>query len=208
METPISPEQKQKPNFFRRILKRIVPPSTKAPKRPASINRPPTSEDISPVTTDRSIRISDSGDDPVRLRFVDIMSKVSPEMDKAWRSWAGSDEDRRTYPALWRELQEFGLLATKDTLYQHEIHQLIRDRFGSNPITVYHPISMGGSVLEGKTGFMPGTTSLKVANFYAKSGREGTIIETLVIQPNDIKAIGHFSESEVIFIARQVSPVL
>jgi hypothetical protein len=131
------------------------------------------------------------------------MSKVSPEMDTAWRSWAGSDEDLRTTPELWRGLQKFGLLATKDALYQHAIHQLIQHRFGSNPITVYHPVSMGGSVLEGKTGFMPGTTSLKVANFYAKSGREGTIIEKLVIQPDDIKAIGHFSESEVIFISQQ-----
>lgn len=201
MENPVSPEQK--PNFLRKILKRIAPSSTKAPKTPASINKTPASENIAPVTTDQPIT-AEAYDDPVRLRFREIMSKVSPEMDTAWRLWAGSDEDRRTYPALWRELQKFGILATKDAQYQHELHQLIHDRFGSNPITVYHPISMGGSVLEGRTGFMPGTTSLRIAKFYARSGN--TSIETLVIQPDDIKAIGSISESEVIFIPRQATP--
>lgn len=201
MENPVPTEQK--PNFLRKIFTRIVPSSTKAPKTPASINKPPTPENIGPMTTDRSIRTSESYDDPVRLRFLDIMSKVSPEMDTAWRFWAGSDEDRRTLPELWRGLQTFGLLATKDARYQHELHQLIQDRFGTNPITVYHPISMGGSVLEGRMGFMPGTTSLSVAKFYANSGN--TSIETLVIQPDDIKAIGSFSESEVIFISQQVT---
>lgn len=199
MENPVSPEQK--PNFLRKILKRIAPSSTKAPKTPVHTNiKPPTSENIAPVTTDR-ILASESYDNPVRLRFQEIMSNVSPEMDTAWRSWAGSDEDRRAYPALWRGLQKFGLLATKDARYQHELHQLIQDRFGTKPITVYHPISMGGSVLEGRTGFMPGTTSLSVAKFYARSGN--TNIETLVIQPEDIKAIGSISESEVIFISGQ-----
>ena len=209
-EGPLAGEPAPGADLFSKIRMKVLQLVTRKTSAPTTA-RNPTSENIAPVTTDRSIKISESGDDPVLLRFLNIMSKVNTEMYKAGRRWASNDEDARTDPRRLRELQEFGLLATKDAQYQREIHQLIKDRFGSGPITVYHSILMGGSVLEGKTGFMPGTTSLKTAEFYARAGRihGNRIIETLVIQPDDIIGIGAISGfSEVIFIPRQPTSAL
>ena len=189
------PEQQQKPNFLTKAFKQILAPSTKPQKTPAHTNPKLTSESMIPVATDRSILTStDNYEDPTRLRFLAIMSKVSKDMDTAWRSWVGAGADQSG-------LQEFGRLAASDPIYQDGIKKLILDRFGVNPITIYHAIPFRGKSLKERTGFMTGTTSRKVAEHYSK--KYGNVdIEEIVIQPEDIKGIGSISESEVVFTQR------
>ena len=195
------PEQQQKPNFLKKAFKQILAPSTKPQKTPTHTNPKLTSESMIPVATDRSILTStDNYEDPTRLRFLAIMSKVSKDMDTAWRSWVSASADPKA-------LQEFGRLAVHDTAYQHELHRLILDRFGTDPITVYHATQVGAKTFKDRVGFMTATTSRKVAEHYTKDYGD-VDIEELIIQPEDIKAIGSISESEVVFIARQASPVL